>query len=222
MKKVETKKYQFADENVQLYHNIGYTTTPLIPSQCSLAQVFNIWADIDRGTASFNRIGDRITPRGMSIKLWIANKNDRPNLMYRIIVATTPKAIGGTAVTNTNVDPWDDLQVGSNGNKMIRLIDKDRGVRTLYDKVITHNAGYSATASTGYSPNMLARESHMYKKLWIKKKNSRDIVYDSTGSNQIVNNPIHIWVIPYDSYGTLTTDNIASLAYQGCIYYKDV
>jgi hypothetical protein len=62
----------------------------------------------------------------------------------------------------------------------------------------------------------------MYKKLWIKKKNARDIVFDSTGSNQIVNNPIHVWVIPYDSYGTLTTDNIASLAYQGCVYYKDV
>jgi hypothetical protein len=87
--------------------------------------VFNIWADINRGTGSFNRIGDRISPRGMSLKLWLANKNTRPNVMYRIIVATTPKAINGTAVTNTNVDPWDDIQLGSNGNKMIRLIDKD-------------------------------------------------------------------------------------------------
>ncbi len=47
-----------------------------------------------------------------------------------------PKAIGGTAVTNTNVDPGDDIQLGSNGNKLIRLMDKDRGVHTLYDKVI--------------------------------------------------------------------------------------
>jgi len=219
MKKVETKKYQFADENVQLYHNIGYTTTPLVPSQCSLAQVFNIWADIDRGTGSFGRIGDRISPRGMSLKLWLANKDDRPNIMYRIIVATTPKAIGGTAVTNTNVDPWDDIQLGSNGNKMIRLLDKDRGVRTLYDKVIT--LGNDSGAYTNVS-GWIRKERHIYKKLWIKKKNARDIVYDSTGSNQIVNNPIHVWVIPYEQYSTLTTDNIASMAYQGCIYYKDV
>jgi len=215
MKASETKKYQFADENVQLYHNIGYTTTPLVPSQCSLAQVFNIWADINKGTGSFNRIGDKITPRGMSIKLWLANKRDRPNLMYRIIVATTPKAIGGTAVTNTNVDPWDDIQLGSNGNKMIRMLDADRGVKVIYDRVIRlqENATFS---DAGH-----AREVHMYKKLWIRKKQARTIVYDSTGSNQIVNNPIHVWVIPYDSYGTLTTDNVASMAYQGCVYYKD-
>lgn len=216
MKKSETKKYQFADENVQLYHNIGYTTTPLAPSQCSLTQVFNIWADINKGTGSYNRIGDRISPRGMSIKLWLANKRDRPNLMYRIIVARIPKAINGTAVTNTNVDPWDDIQLGSNGNKMIRLLDKDRGVKALYDRNFTvqNNAAFSDAGHT--------RETHLYKKLWIKSKRSRDIVYDSTGSNQIVNNPVCIWVIPYDSYGTLTTDNVASMAYQGCIYYKDV
>jgi hypothetical protein len=66
------------------------------------------------------------------------------------------------------------------------------------------------------------KEFHYYKKLWIKKKGARDIVYDSTNSDQIVNNPVHVWVIPYDSYGTLTTDNIASMAYQGKIYYKDI
>lgn len=217
LKASETKKYQFADENVQLYHNIGYTTTPLVPSQCSLAQVFNIWADINKGTGSFNRIGDKITPRGMSIKMWLANKSDRPNVMYRIIVATTPKAIGGTAVTNTNVDPWDDIQLGSNGNKMIRMLDFDRGVKVIYDRVCNLQAGFSARGGgTGDG-----KECHLFKKLWIRKKSARTIVYDSTGSNQIVNNPIHVWVIPYDSYGTLTTDNIASMAYQGCVYYKD-
>jgi len=215
MKASETKKYQFADENVQLYHNIGYTTTPMVPSQCSLAQVFNIWADINKGTGSFNRIGDKITPRGMSLKLWIANKLDRPNVMYRLIVATTPKAIGGTAVTSTNVDPWDDIQLGSNGNKMIRMLDTDRGVKVIYDRVFNLNQAFVGGS------NLPQKEGHIYKKLWIRKKQARTIVYDSTGSNQIVNNPIHVWLIPYDSYGTLTTDNIASMAYQGCVYYKD-
>jgi len=216
MKKAETKKYQFADENIQLYHNIGFTTTPLIPSQCSLAQVFNIWADINKGTGRMDRIGDKITPRGMSLNIWLANKRDRPNLMYRIIVATTPKSINGTTVNNVNVDPWDDIQLGSNGNKMIRPLDKDRGVKALYDKVFTvqSNVAFSDVGHT--------RETHMYKKLWIKSKRARDIVFDSVNNNQIVNRPLHVWVIPYDSYGTLTTDNIASIAYQGTIYYKDV
>jgi len=220
MKKSETKKYQFADENVQLYHNIGYSSTvPPVMTFASLVQVFNIWADINKGTASFNRIGDRISPRGMAIKFWIANKLDRPNIMYRLIVARVPKAINGVATTNSNVDPWDQVQLGSNGNKLIMSLDKDRGIKALYDRVFTHQAGNSS-AATGAAP--VGREYHHYKKLWIKSKKPRDIVYDSTGSNQIVNNPIMVWIIPYDSYGTLQTDNVASVAYQGTVYYKDI
>lgn len=163
-----------------------------------------------------DRIGDKITPRGMSLKIWLANKRDRPNLMYRIIVATTPKSINGTIVNNVNVDPWDDIQLGSNGNKMLRPLDGDRGVKALYDRVITLQDN-AAFADAGHT-----REIHMYKKLWIKSKRSRDIVFDSVNNNQILNRPLHVWVIPYDSYGTLTTDNIATCAYQGCVYYKDI
>lgn len=222
LRTAETKKYQFADENVQLNHNAGVAAASATPS---LAQPFNIWAAISKGTSSFNRIGDRIIPRGMSLKIWLANKLDRPNLMYRIIIAKVPKAINAVATTQNNVDPFDALQLGNTGNRIILNLDRDRGIKALYDKVFTINAGYNAS-SVGTnlvpSPNNVAREAHLYKKLWIKSKNSKPIIFDSTTSSQIVNNPLMVWVIAYDSYGTLTSDTVASLSYYGVCYFKDI
>lgn len=209
MKKAETKKYQFAEENVQCYHNV----------RNDFNTIYNIWADIDKGTSSHARIGDRITPRGMSLKIYLANKADRPNTMVRVIIARVPKAINGTATTYNNVDPWDQIQLGSNGNKILFALDKDRGIKALYDKVHRMPTNQYAGNQSGL---WSTRECTKVVKLWLRPRKSRDIVYDSTNSNQIVNNPIIMWVIPYEQYSTLETDQVCTVAYQGTIYYKDV
>lgn len=216
MKKSETKMFQFAEENLQLYHNVGYSTTsgPLTPRSAPV--FFNIWAGIAKGTARFNRIGDKITPRGMSLKLWISNKLDRPNVMYRIMIVRIPKSVAGTATSIATVDVWDQTQLGAVGNKMLMKVDNDRGFKCLYDRVINNRAGVSNAGSTAL------KEFSFYKKLWIRNRKARDIIYDSTTSEQIVNNPIILMVIPYDAFGTQTTDNVASFAYYGTCYYKDV
>jgi len=222
MKKAETKNYHFAEENIQLNHNIGRNVgTLLAPVMGSFTNIFNIWADIPKGTASYQRIGDRITPRGMSLKVYLANKQDRPNCMIRVIIARVPKAINGTATLVGNVNPFETtLQLGNNGNKMLMNADSDRGVKFLYDKI--HRVGPqvqgSATGGQGFS---LKEQTKIFR-LWIKSKKSRDILYDSTGSSQIVNNPILMWAIPYEQYSTVETDTVATIAYEGKLYYKDV
>lgn len=97
---------------------------------------------------------------------------------------------------------------------MLLMVDKDRGFKAYYDKVINSNVGSSQSFTAG-------KESHKYVRLWIKSKGNRQIQYDQSSTNYITNNPILVYVIPYDSYGTLTTDNIASLAYYCRLYYKD-
>jgi hypothetical protein len=49
---------------------------------------------------------------------------------------------------------------------------------------------------------------------------SNVLFYDSATQN-IVNSPLLLYVIPYDSYGTLITDNIASYSYSMRMRYKD-
>lgn len=223
MKTAETKKYQFADENVQLYHNVGYSAAVPVAGALpgSLIQPYNVWAGILKGTNSFNRVGDRIMPRGMSLKIWLANKLDRPNLMYRMIICTVPKTLAGAATTYNNVDLFDVTQLGATGNRLLLNLDRDRGIKALYDKVISAQPGisgnYNAAAGAGNG-----KEYHVLKKLWIKRKKSRPIQFDSTNAQQIVNNPLYVYVIPYDSYGTLITDNVASCSFYGVCYYKDI
>lgn len=215
MKKAETKYYDIASENVQLYHNLGTTSTG---NPGSLSVLFNPWADIPIGTGRAGRIGDRIIPRGMSIKFWIANKADRPNVLYRIMVVRCPKIISGSATGYNTAYPFQTATLGSTGNNMILPLDKDRGFRAYYDKIHRQEIGNSGNVTGN-------KECHMVKKLWIRNKSNRNIIFDQdqVGSiSTITNNPLLVYILPYDSYGTLTTDNVASCAYFARLYYKDV
>lgn len=216
MKNSETKYYDRALENHQLYHNLGSNVGGLVPlTITAIPQFFNPWAFIDKGTNRFNRIGDRITPRGMSLKLYLANKSDRPNTKFRVIVAILPKHVNGI-VTTAEFDPFQVANAGLNNNNLLKYADKDVGVKFLYDKIITMGPTVTGDTSIGGQ-----RERNRVIKLWIKRKRSRDIVY-STSALSIVNNPLAIYAIPYEQYSTLTTDNVASLAGEMRLYYKDV
>lgn len=216
LKKAETKMFDIGAENVQLYHNIGANAlgfTNAIPNW------FDPWSRIAKGTNRWNRIGDRVTPRGVSLRLWLANKRDRPNLYYRIVVCSLPKTttgLTGASITTAQFDPFEASQQFSDSQNVLTLFtDKDRGVRTLYDKTILvqQNAAFAEAGHT--------REIHKFVKLWIRRKGGRDIVFDSDYSFTN-SNPLAVFVIPYDSYGTLTSDNVASCAGVMRLYYKDV
>lgn len=213
LKTAETKFLQQGRENIQLYHDVGGTTGPTT-NQSSI--IFNPWANIAMGTASNNRIGNKIIPSMLVARLWMANKNDRPNLLYRVIVARLPKNYGGIIMSGGNLDIFRADDVGTNGNTLCSMIDNEKGVRAYYDRVHRNEIGYSDASDAGGG----MKECHIFKKLKIRRKGSRPITYESTGG--IVNNPVAIYVIPYDSYGTLQTDNVASCAITLRMYYKDV
>lgn len=166
------------------------------------------------GTNNHQRIGDEIVPRGMSMRLWLANKQDRPNILYRILVLIMPKSYNGIAVTAGSMDIGITFDNGANGNYITMPIDTEKGVKVLYDKVHRNEIGLSRGIDGQY------RENHLFKKLWIKRKRANKIAWDSAGV-EIVNKMLNVYVIPYDSYGTLTTDNIASCAWTCTLYYKD-
>ena len=102
-------------------------------------------------------------------------------------------------------------------NTICGFIDSEKGIRAYYDKIFATEGRpgtkYGATGLNG-------AETHILRKFVIKKKKTRPIAYESTG--QVINNPIGIYVIPYDSFGTLQTDNISSCALTYRLYYKDI
>jgi hypothetical protein len=150
----------------------------------------------------------------MSLKLYLANKADRPNTMIRIIVAVLPKVVNG-AITTLQFDPFQTANAGAGGNNMLWPADKDVGVKFLYDRIHRFSdQSFAAAAANG-------RELTKVVKLWIKRKKSNDIIYNQ-GALDIVNKPLAVYAIPYEQFSTLTTDNIASLAGVMRPYYKDV
>lgn len=215
MKNTETKFYDIGIENVQLYHNCGEFITLFPGYVTSIVDWFNPWAKIQRGDNRFNRIGDKITPRGMSIKLYLANKVDRPNTMFRVIVAVLPKSTLGT-ITTARFDP---LQIPNNGvmnNNTLQMADHDIGVKFLYDRIHTMKTQQWTGGNAGWNSKELTKVV----RLWVKRKRSSDIIF-STSAQEIVNKPLAVYVIPYEQYSTLETDNIASCAGLLRMYYKD-
>jgi len=211
-KKSETKYYDIMTENRQLYHNLGGNGTAIPLSVTSLTPWFNPWSYIGEGPARYQRIGNKITPRGMSLKIYLANKYDRPNTMIRLIVAVLPKIVGGT-ITTQQFDPFQVANGGINGNNMVLPADTDEGVKFLYDKIHRIPTYWSGAPANN-------RENTKVIKLWIKRKRARPICYNDE-DDTIVNKPLAVYAIPYEQYSTLTTDNIASLAGYMRMYYKD-
>jgi len=216
MKAAETKYIDGGENQVTLWHNVGASTTmPIIPFvPRSLPGIFNIWATaIFPGTGRDQRIGDKITPRGMALYMNFENMADRPNTKYRVIVAQLPKEYGGT-VTGPVFDPFQNTGVG---NRLLLAADKDKGVKFLYDKIITLN-----TQSIGLSyPQNNTKRGTKYMKLWIKRKKANDIVFNQN-LQQIVNKPISLYVIPYEEFSTYETDIVGKMDYRVRLYWKDV
>jgi len=152
----------------------------------------------------------------MSLKLYIANKIDRPNTMVRIIVAVLPKELNGT-VTTSVFDPFQVQNTGTNGNNMLFPADRDAGVKFLYDKI--HRMAPQQVSNID-GPGT-KKEMTKIIKLWIKRKRSNDIVF-SNALSVITNKPLAVYALPYDQYSTLTTDNVSSIAGYMRLYFKDV
>lgn len=209
MKATETKYLDSGFENSQLYHNTGQAGFAFVgPS------IFNPWQNITNGNNRATRIGDKITPRGMKVKIWLANKLDRPNLLYRIVACICPRMYNGAVVTAGSIDPAPAFTVGTTGNYMVLPFDKEKNIKVMFDKTYRVESGQSGTAAG------VNKECHREVNLWFNKKGARAINFDNGG--RVLNNYFALYIIPYDSYGSLTTDNIASCSVFYRMYWKDI
>lgn len=206
MRNTETKYLQVGQEDRQLYHDVGVGTGP---TTNQVAILFDPWQYVAVGTGRQNRIGDQITPRGIALRLWLANKADRMDILYRVIICVLPRAIGNTYTLYNNVDLFQAMDQGTNNSTITAMVDMEKCKKVLVDRT------YHLQNATGFD----TKEVHMLKKFWIKAKNARAIKYTSAGAH--ANNLLGVYVIPYDSYGTLQIDNIASAAYTARLYFKD-
>lgn len=200
LKKAETKTYCRTVENNQLYHNGGAASQYVwVPNLLSIGQ----------GNSETARDGDEIVAKGIRIALWLSNKSDRPNVMYRIIVVRCPPD-QATATSPAN------LFRGEVGNKMIDRINTDKYSIVYHKYIQPFNGDYSLESGASFKEH-----SYMFKS-YVNCKNAK-VKYSSDNGQvpKYQRDCYSLVVIAYDAYGTLTTDNIASFTYSTTMYFKD-
>lgn len=213
LKTAETKYKVLSGEDTPLYHDRGDVAAGVLASTQG-AVIFNPWYQVTKGTSVSNRVGDEIYARGIALRMAYWSSAVRLSQFVRVIVATIPRVYrypgaGAPQIQDgTNMDLMD--PAGSNDTVTGMIVRE--GVKCLYDRVFTlHSPGRSDADEKG--------DSRMFKKLWIKNKRNRKIKYDTNG--YVVNNPIGVWVIPYDDYQTLRSDILGYLTYTAKLYFKD-
>lgn len=197
----ETKYVMASGENQQLYHNGGTG-----PTYCVITNL----TSSSQGSGQNLRVGDAVRGKGIAVRLWLSNKLDRPNVMYRIFV------VAGEYTQTTNPTPAGLFQ-GSCANKILDFFNTDR-YRVVYHKIINPMSG-DYSLETGATN----KEHSRFLKFYIPLRN-KYIKYQTDGGSAPTSEKCvySIGIIAYDAYGSVTTDNIASFAYTVKFYFKDL
>ena len=190
---METKTVGKNDENNQLYHNKALYKGELLATTQGVA-------DPDNQSTNAARIGDEILLRNVNIRFWLSNKADRPNVMYKFFLFWYTQ---GQTLSDT-------LCFFTQGNKMI-------------DRINNENIGI-IDQKTVFSKNMYDNGTEKWEHSQLCTLNGnwkgKKIIYDQGGTTPKKRN-IGFCVVCYDAFGTLQTDNIASIAYDYATRFQD-
>lgn len=207
----ETKYKSLTAENEQLYHNVGRG------AGLGYVAIASLLRSTD-GTTQAGRIGDSVYAMRLSIKLWLATKADRPNVMFRIFIVAVPSNQAG--ISNPA-----NLFKGFAGNKMIDNINTDV-YSVVYHRIVKITHGDTSLEKGGVDPLADAQLHEVSKMVKINLRLNRKINYIvETGNGDVCKEKrdnLSLVIIPYDATGTLVTDNIASYSYHSMFYYKDL
>jgi len=190
----ETKVVGKEEENVQLFHNKALYLSNLLACKQGVQDPDNL-----SGYAA--RIGDQINLTNCNIKFWLSNKDDRPNVMYRLIMFWY----------DSSLTLSDALCYFTQTNKMLDRPNKEN-ISIIDQKYIFSQNNYAVDANN-HERSQLATLNGRWK--------GRKITYDE-GGDIPKKRTIGVCVVCYDAYGTLQTDNIASVAYNFNTSFKDL
>lgn len=191
----ETINQVYVEENQQLYHNKAYYASKLLATSQGLLD--------DNSGITPNaavRKGDEIILKNINLRFWLSTKEDRPNVMYKGIlfwydVATPP----------TDATVW-----FTQTNKMLDRYNTEQ--ISIIDTFIVKPSFNYAVEGNNHEHSQLASLN----KSWKVKK----IKYNE-GTSTPKFKDIGFAVVAYDAWGTVQTDNIASMAFNIKVAFKD-
>lgn len=146
---------------------------------------------ISIGTGYGNRIGNRIVIERIRASFVLNNKPDRPNVSYRVVCIAAP----ATESTNT----YAELFAGG----------VFTGHHVPANSLLLHDTTFPQNQGSGMDNNVTPNKERSFTYRF-EVPISKPVVYNSASG--YASTCISVYVLCYDAFGTLTTDNIASVA----------
>jgi len=203
----ETKHAHRSVENVNLNHN-----APLITNNVLYTTNGEFDETIDNTTSYATRLGDEIYLKGIDFRFWLSNKPDRPNVQYRIVIY---KYKTSSSLPDTSAIFQDyALAVGVYNNKMIAYADTQNITVLKQFRVQSNGGDYSLESGS------TIREKSFERSVFLPMKMAK-IKYSNLSGGTPKFWDIGVAIVAYDAYGTLISDNIASVAWSYKLYFKD-
>jgi len=199
---IETKNYYTGGTNVQLYHNgsNGTTIGTYIP-------VIRPLDGMSNGIADGYRIGNSIRAKQIRIRLWLSAKQDRSNVLFRVVAGVNPvPSTPGTVAVFLNKAP---------AGEYITAMPDPSVTYTLYDKMVNPVMGMC----TIYPSVNVLKEHSFFHEFTIDYQHA--VQYVTGGGSTTQNYTLVVFPVAYDAYGSLATDNIASYSYTTVVEYED-
>lgn len=196
----EPKQYNYSFGKTELYHN-------------SLSLITKINNNFPyQGTGDNQRIGDRIFLTGIDIRMLLGQKQDRPNVTFRVIVFSVKS-------NTAQISGLNYVQIFDNttGNCLLDSVNTDeiKVIKQYFFKP-AQAAMIGFNAGTGVGKEY-TRPYHIY----IPFK--RNVVFQSDNGIIPDMRDYYVVVMAYDAYGSITgTDNIAYCQLWTKMYFKDV
>ena len=193
-KQSEVKQSMFHAENQQLFHMMPYFHNNALYTTHGTDSG-------DRPGNWANRIGDEIYLKSLNMRFQLYNKQDRPNVHYRIIVFWYE-----SATTPTLSDVLD-----AQGNLMLNQTNRET-ISVIHDRV--YPGVYTGPVGKEFS-----RIVNINKRWKNKKITYNDAASPNSSTPKMKD--LAWFVLATDAYGTLTTDNIASFAVQYSVKFQE-
>lgn len=187
----QKKVFGWQQENIELFHNKPYYVASFLKCKQGVADPNNL-------TNQEARIGDEILLRQANIRLWLSNKADRPNCMYKCIMFWY----------DSSLTLSDALCFFTQTNKMLDRPNNEN-ISVIDEKTVFSRENYATT-----------EKEHSYLCTLNGNWKGHKVIYDEGGFVP-KKRDIGILVVAYDAYGTLQTDNIASFAYNAKIVFNN-
>ncbi len=166
----------------------------------NLLNATSILDAITVGSSSTQRVGARIRLKSFALRAVLNSKADRPNVSYRVMVTLSPQS--------TELDTLLELLTG---NYFTGGWIPGR-CKVLADEYVTPSLHSVTELGSGATQK---ERTVVYSREW-----SLDGAVNYTGA--VAMTKLQVFIVPYDAYGTLTTDIIASVPVAtGVMYYTD-